>query len=50
MKYTVEIKYWNGWEEDYCLVKENVLADNCVEALKIVSNMYNLEDEDIDEI
>jgi hypothetical protein len=50
MKYIVEIKYWDGWEEDFRVVKENVIADDCIEALKIVMNMYNFEDEDIEEI
>lgn len=50
MKYAVEIKYWDGWEEDFRVVKENVIANDCIEALKTAMNIYNLEDEDLEEI
>lgn len=50
MKYKVKIKYWNGWAECYVWLTRIVAAYDCVEALRLVLEESDLDDDDIEEI
>ena len=50
MNYRVKITYWDGWLEETASITETIYAPDYVEALRLILDKYDFDEDDIDEI